>query len=98
MTVDPTDDCTFWFSEAYLKATGVNQGFNWSTAIGSFIFPGCGGGSPDFSLSANPNTLTIAQGSQGTSTITVTPLDGFSGSVTLSTRSEEHTSELQSLR
>ena len=85
MTVDPTDDCTFWFSEAYLKATGVNQGFNWSTAIGSFIFPGCGGGSPDFSLSANPNTLTIAQGSQGTSTITVTPLDGFSGSVTLST-------------
>ncbi len=43
MTIDPTDDCTFWFSQEYLKATGQNGGFNWSTAIGSFHFPGCGG-------------------------------------------------------
>jgi kumamolisin len=39
---------------------------------------------PSFSLSANPSSLSIAAGSQGTSTITVTPADGFSGSVTLS--------------
>jgi len=39
LTVDPTDDCTFWFTEEYEKSTG---GFNWSTAIGSFKFPGCG--------------------------------------------------------
>ncbi len=54
MTVDPTDDCTFWFSEEYLKATGVNGGFNWSTAIGSFSFPSCtggGGGGPAVTLS-----------------------------------------------
>jgi len=44
VTVDPTDDCTFWFSEEYLKATGQNDGFNWSTAIGTFSFPGCSGG------------------------------------------------------
>jgi len=37
-----------------------------------------------FSLSASPNAVTITQGSQGTSTITITPLNGFSGSVTLS--------------
>ena len=83
MTVDPTDDCTFWFTESYIKTTGLNGGFNWSTAIGNFIFPGCTG-TPNFSLSANPNSLSIEQGNTGTSTITVAPLNGFSGSVTLS--------------
>ena len=81
VTVDPTDDCTFWFTEEYLKATG---GFNFSTAIGSFKFPGCASGTPDFTLTASPNTVTITQGSNGTSTITVVPVNGFSGSVTLS--------------
>ena len=81
LTVDPTDDCTFWFTQEYLKSTGE---FNWNTAIGSFKFPGCAGGTPDFSLTAKPSTLTITQGSNGTSTITVVPANGFSGSVTLS--------------
>jgi hypothetical protein len=79
LTIDPTDDCTFWFTQEYQKQTG---GFDWSTAIGTFSFPGCAG-APDFNLSANPNSLTIAQGSNGTSTITVAPLNGFNGSVTL---------------
>jgi hypothetical protein len=81
LTIDPTDDCTFWFSEEYQKQTG---GFDWSTAVGTFIFPGCGTSTPDFSLSASPNTVTVTQGSSGTSTITVNPIDGFTGSVTLS--------------
>jgi hypothetical protein len=38
MTVDPVDDCTFWFTSEYLKASGS---FNWSTRIASFRFPGC---------------------------------------------------------
>jgi hypothetical protein len=37
-----------------------------------------------FSLGASPSSVAIAQGSSGTSTITVTPQNGFSGSVTLS--------------
>jgi hypothetical protein len=85
MTVDPTDDCTFWFTEEYLKTTGQNGGFNWSTAIGSFTFSGCGsGGSPNFNLGTNPNSVTVFQGGSGTSTITVTPYNGFDGSVQLS--------------
>ena len=40
MTVDPVDDCTFWYTNEYLKASGT---FNWSTWITSFKFPGCGG-------------------------------------------------------
>jgi hypothetical protein len=43
------------------------------------IVPGTG-----FSLSASPSSLSIAQGSSGVSTITVTPQNGFNGSVTFS--------------
>ncbi|MGA2979848.1 MAG: choice-of-anchor D domain-containing protein [Terriglobales bacterium] len=85
MTVDPTDDCTFWYTEEYLQATGQNGGFNWSTAIGSFSFPECGaGGTPNFHITANPNSETVALGGSGTSTVTVYPVNGFSGSVELS--------------
>jgi uncharacterized membrane protein len=83
LTVDPTDDCTFWFSEEYEKATG---GFNWSTAIGSFKFPGCAG-TANFSLSASPSSLTVGQGSSGASTVTLTPSNGFTGSAILSASS-----------
>ncbi len=38
MTVDPVNDCTFWYTSEYLKASGT---FNWSTRIASFKFPGC---------------------------------------------------------
>jgi hypothetical protein len=38
MTVDPVDDCTFWYTTEYLKTTGA---FNWSTRIASFKYPGC---------------------------------------------------------
>jgi hypothetical protein len=40
--------------------------------------------SSDFSLSANPSILSIAQGDNGTSTITANDLNGFTGSVNLS--------------
>jgi hypothetical protein len=48
----------------------------------STLTPGAAG--PDFSLSASPSSLSIVQGSSGSSTITVTPLNGFSGSVSFS--------------
>ncbi len=37
MSVDPVDDCTFWFTTEYYETTGTN----WQTRIGSFKFPGC---------------------------------------------------------
>jgi len=40
--------------------------------------------SPDFSLSASPSSVTVTQGNSGTSTITVNPLNGFGGTVSLS--------------
>jgi hypothetical protein len=38
MSVDPVDDCTFFYTNEYLKTDGT---FNWSTRIASFEFPGC---------------------------------------------------------
>jgi len=40
MSVDPADDCTFWFTTEYMPTTG---GAPWATRIGSFTFPGCPG-------------------------------------------------------
>lgn len=53
LTIDPTDDCTFWYSEEYLKSNGS---WNWSTAIGSFKFPGCGPSVPV--ISWTPSSIT----------------------------------------
>ena len=35
MTVDPTDDCTFWYTNEDIQANGT---FNWNTWIQSFSF------------------------------------------------------------
>jgi hypothetical protein len=61
MTVDPVDDCTFWYTQEYIKTTGS---FNWSTRISNFKFPGCGGAAPTASLS--PTSLTFASRNVGT--------------------------------
>jgi hypothetical protein len=57
MTVDPVDDCTFWYTQEYMKTTGS---FNWNTRIASFKFPSCGGGGgggPIVTLSATKLTF-----------------------------------------
>jgi N-acetylneuraminic acid mutarotase len=38
MTVDPVDDCTFWYTQEYYETT---SSFNWRTRIGNFKFPTC---------------------------------------------------------
>lgn len=37
MSVDPSDDCTFWYTTIYYAATGLP----WNTRIGAFKFPQC---------------------------------------------------------
>lgn len=41
MAIDPADDCTFWYTQEYMKANGT---FNWNTRIANFKFNSCGGG------------------------------------------------------
>lgn len=38
LTIDPNDDCTFWYTTEYQKETGA---FNWHTRIGSFKLRSC---------------------------------------------------------
>jgi hypothetical protein len=39
MTVDPVDDCTFYYTNEYYAKTG--GGANWKTRIGYFKFAQC---------------------------------------------------------
>jgi hypothetical protein len=39
MALDPSDDCTFWYTNEYIPTNG---NFNWKTRIASFRFPSCG--------------------------------------------------------
>ncbi|MFL6596038.1 MAG: carboxypeptidase-like regulatory domain-containing protein, partial [Chthoniobacterales bacterium] len=38
MTLDPVDQCTFYYTNEYLKTNGQ---FNWSTRVAGFRFPSC---------------------------------------------------------
>ena len=39
LTVDPVNDCTFWYTNEYYAATASNS---WRTRIADFSFPSCG--------------------------------------------------------
>ena len=42
LTVDPSDDCTFWFTTEYYTAAGqAASAVGWQTRVGSFKFPTC---------------------------------------------------------
>src|SRR3989475_1005488 len=80
MAVDPSDDCTLWYTQEYIPANGT---FNWKTRIANFKLSNCPPApTNDFSISASPSSLTVNQGASGTSTI--------------STRSAERRAETES--
>ena len=45
MTVDPVDDCTFWYTHEYVSRTGVAA---WASRIAAFRLPGCPPAEPIF--------------------------------------------------
>jgi hypothetical protein len=54
MTIDPVDDCTFWYTQEYIKANG---NFNWNTRIANFKFDSCIGQSGGPAVSLVPTAL-----------------------------------------
>ena len=70
MTVDPVDDCTFWYTQEYIQSTG---NFNWNTRIANLIFPNCGNSGATAVLSATKLTFPKTPIGQTTSlTVTLT--------------------------
>ena len=57
MSVDPSDDCTFWYTNQYYSGTSSSS---WKTRIGSFKLPGCGQTTPTPTATGAPPTATSA--------------------------------------
>jgi hypothetical protein len=77
MTVDPSDDCTFWYVNEVQHAAGAN---GWDTYIQSFKFPSCG--QNDFTI-APTGGVTASQGASGSTTISTGLSKGTAESVQL---------------
>jgi hypothetical protein len=76
MTVDPVDDCTFWYVNQYLPTT---SSVGWRTRIGAFKFPGCSLSTPTATVTGTPPTATRTPTATPTAcAVNTTPLtEGF---------------------
>jgi hypothetical protein len=63
LTLDPTDDCTFWYVNNYFPSQEAGNNTNWHTRIGSFRFQTC----------VTPSTPTPTATRTLTPTATATP-------------------------
>jgi xyloglucan-specific exo-beta-1,4-glucanase len=79
-TLTLTASSTATTGGATVTVKGTSGTLTATTAIGLTVNPVA---PPNFSLSASPTSLTVVQGTSGTSTLTVTPSGGFTGSVGL---------------
>jgi hypothetical protein len=77
MSIDPQDDCTFWYTNEYYSVTSTAA---WQTRIGAFRFSGCGlpatgtlsgivtnasGGAPLAGVTVSAGTLSMVTGADG---------------------------------
>src|SRR5437899_4248252 len=100
LALDPTDDCTFWYTTEYLTTSGS---FNWHTRVGTFKFANCTNLPPPTVTGIAPangqssgGTLVTISGtdfqSGATATLGGVPLTGVSltGTTTLSGTTGAH--------
>ncbi|OLE20748.1 MAG: hypothetical protein AUG49_23995 [Catenulispora sp. 13_1_20CM_3_70_7] len=78
MSIDPTDDCTFWYTDEYQPAFGS---FNWQTRLAAFQMPGCV--TPTFSIGTQPAARTVSVGRAVTTTVSATAIGGDTETVAL---------------
>ncbi len=72
MSIDPSDDCTFWYTQEYYAST---SGFDFKTRIGSFRFPSCTSGA----AGTLEGTVTDGSSPLAGATVTATPSVDASG-------------------
>ncbi len=79
-------DITSGSCGTYSAITGFDLCTGWGSpnTTGTINLLAPSSSSPSFTLSASPSSVSVTQGSSGSSTITVTDVGGFTGSVTLS--------------
>ncbi len=70
MSVDPTDDCTFWYTQEYYATTST---VGWSTRVGKFRFPQC----TDAPKATISGTITYCDGGRPIPNVSVDATGGF---------------------
>ncbi|MFZ0770091.1 MAG: protease pro-enzyme activation domain-containing protein [Candidatus Sulfotelmatobacter sp.] len=80
-TLTLTASATATTGTATVTITGTSGSLNATTTVSLTVNAA---GTPNFTVSASPSSLTITQGGNGTSTITVTSQNGFNSATTLS--------------
>jgi hypothetical protein len=74
MTLDPVDQCTFWYTSEYLKTNGA---FNWSTRVATYKFPSCTSAAAWGTISGNITSCATGAPLSG---VVVTLSNGYAGS------------------
>jgi subtilase family serine protease len=69
LSVDPTDHCTFWYTQEYYAATSA---IGWRTRVGNFRFPSCTSALPVVTVIATDATATEAGPTAGAVTFSRT--------------------------
>src|SRR5262245_7810447 len=88
MRIDPSDDCTFWYTQEY---QAITQDANWNTRIVSFRFPSCSQSltPTTTALAASPNPSSFGQSVTFTATVSPSLATGtvefFDGASSLGT-------------
>src|SRR6204780_1661738 len=79
-------DITSGTSGSYSAVTGYDLVTGWGSPNGGGLINALTGGSsptPNFSISASPSSVSVVQGSNGSSTITTAVVDGFDAAIAL---------------
>jgi len=74
MTLDPIDQCTFYYTNEYLKTNGA---FNWSTRIATYKFPSCVSAAAAYGTVTG--TITSSETGAPIPGVTVTLTNGYAG-------------------
>ncbi|MFN2622309.1 MAG: hypothetical protein ABR611_05635 [Chthoniobacterales bacterium] len=72
MTLDPIDQCTFYYTNEYLKTNGA---FNWSTRVATYKFPSCVSAANAYGTVTG--TITSSETGAPISGVTVTLTNGY---------------------
>ena len=72
MTLDPIDQCTFYYTNEYLKTNGA---YNWSTRVATYKFPSCVSGANAYGTVTG--TITSSETGAPIKGVTVTLTNGY---------------------